>query len=264
MTAEALNWTQPPSVTAGNDGVSYNMGTQFSLITGGSCTGLRWRVPDVYAPPTGGLHGFAIWDQGAGTKVAHVELDATSVPVGGFQDFLFATPVTLNSSTNYLAVVYTLVYVFRGSTPATDAIVSPSGNIVAGGSYLVLSAAGAASAPMPTSSFTASYFVGPIVDTGSSPSGATPTGLAVPVTLGTPTASLGLSGAPAGLAVPVALGTPATALLGASPTGLAVPVHLGTPGSRAPSAAGAGRPRVVTSTTGRRLTTQTRPARIDD
>lgn len=58
---------------------------------------------------------------------------------------------------------------------------------------------------------------------------AAPTGIAVPVALGTPSAALNRSAAPTGIAVPVALGTPSAALNGAAPTGLTVPVALGTP-----------------------------------
>lgn len=60
----------------------------------------------------------------------------------------------------------------------------------------------------------------------------TPSGLAVPVTLGTPaTAGPGLSIAPAGLPIALALGSPTLAdgSLATAPAGLAVPVNLGAP-----------------------------------
>lgn len=60
---------------------------------------------------------------------------------------------------------------------------------------------------------------------------ASPTGIAVPVTLGTPAVAWSTTAAPGGIAVPVTLGQPTVAMLVGSvaPTGIAVPVAVGTP-----------------------------------
>lgn len=63
----------------------------------------------------------------------------------------------------------------------------------------------------------------------SPPPGATPSGLAVPATLGSPTVATTLTTAPSGLAVPVAVGTPTTAIPTSMPSGIAVAVALGSP-----------------------------------
>lgn len=68
-------------------------------------------------------------------------------------------------------------------------------------------------------------------------SSAAPTGLAVPVALGTPSVGYTLTTAPTGLTVPVALGTPTTSTPSTAPTALAVPVALGTPTTSIPTAA---------------------------
>lgn len=62
-----------------------------------------------------------------------------------------------------------------------------------------------------------------------SPLGASPTGQAIPVALGAHTVALGRTAAPTGQAIPVALGQPAVAIPSAFPTGLAIPVATGQP-----------------------------------
>jgi hypothetical protein len=91
-----------------------------------------------------------------------------------------------------------------------------------------------------------------------------PSGIGVAVALGTPSAAV-QSASPAGIAVGVAPGTPAASYgLSAAPSGLAVVVRLGSPSSLEPVSSGSGQPRVVTVSTGRRITTSTRPGRITD
>lgn len=60
-------------------------------------------------------------------------------------------------------------------------------------------------------------------------SGAAPTGLAVPLSLGQPAVDLNRSAAPTGLAVPIAFGQPAVTRQSAAPTGLALPLAPGQP-----------------------------------
>lgn len=103
--------------------------------------------------------------------------------------------------------------------------------------------------------------------------GTVPSGVAVPAALGTP--SSGPAGAgPTGIHLATALGNPVTALsLSTAPAGVLRTVLLGQPSSLAPAAYDSGHPRIVTSSTARRLetvrpaariTTSTRAARVTD
>jgi hypothetical protein len=79
----------------------------------------------------------------------------------------------------------------------------------------------------PTNGGPSCYFADVVFEAAGDPS-VIPDGLAVPVTLGAPTAGI-LSTTPDGLAVPVAFGEPTVSLLAATPTSVAVPVALGEP-----------------------------------
>jgi hypothetical protein len=82
-------------------------------------------------------------------------------------------------------------------------------------------------------------WIGIAVRPAAAPSGASPTGLAVPVAFGSPTTSIQGS-VPTGLAVPAALGSPTTSIPGVAPSGLAVPVAFGSPTTSIPSSAPTG------------------------
>jgi hypothetical protein len=115
---------------------------------------------------------------------------------------------------------------------------------------------------------------------------AAPTGISVPVSLGTPSTAYNLTTAPAGLGIPVSFGSPSVGAQGALPAGLAVPVslgtpsasyalsgrpnglavaiHLGQPSTQPPTVSRSGLPRLVTGSTGHRISTSTRQGRITD
>lgn len=227
MGQEALTFPIEPTSTDLNDGTqAYNMGIRFSSVASRSCYGVRWRVPDSVSTPPGGTHAVSIWSEDTATRLAYKEF--TPVP-GGYQTVLFDSPITLSASPAlYVAAVYTVHYVF--ATRTVTPISSPSGNLSGDLGRLAAFNGGASSAPFPNDQFgTPWYYVSPVVDDGAA-GGVTPTGQAVPVNLGPPSVSLGLSTAPGGQAVPVAIGAPSSAYgLSTAPSGLAIPVALGQP-----------------------------------
>lgn len=233
MGQETITFPIEPTSTDLVDGTqAYNMGMRFSTAASRLCYGVRWRVPDSVATPPGGTHAVSIWSEDLGTRLAYQEF--TPVP-GGYQDVFFLdglgdpAPITIDTSNSYyVAAVYTIHYVF--ATRTVTPVLSPSGNLSGDLGRLAAYNGGAVTAPFPADQFgTPWYYVAPIADDGGV-SGATPSGIAVPLALGAPVAALGLTVVPAGLAVPVAVGQPVAALgLSTAPTGLAIPVALGQP-----------------------------------
>ena len=150
-----------PTYTDLVDGTqSYNMGMEFSLVTGKDCVGVQWRAPDTAGAPAGGTHAVAIWDP-TNTRIRYEEF----TPVDGvLQDILFTTdgPVAIASSGVYIATVYTLRYVFTSGSPS--GLTSPSGNVVAGTGRLTTYNGGAASAPYPIDSFGSTYHISPLIE----------------------------------------------------------------------------------------------------
>jgi len=154
---EALSWPAAPTFTDLSDGTStYNMGVQFSLVSGKNCVGVRWRVPDTVATPIGGPHSIALW------RVSDLALLAskTFVPApGGYQDVLFDAPAACSTGLEYVASIYTNHYVFRaagGNWPVT----SPSGNVVADIGKLI---ADQPPNTYPSSSQNSYYYISPLI-----------------------------------------------------------------------------------------------------
>lgn len=163
MTAEALAWPNPPTLTNAADGSptqAYNMGVAFTIAVTQQCDGVQWRVPDAVEAPPGGNHAIAIWDDTAGTRTAIKHIDPTPY-VGTTQNFLFDTPLTLTAG-NYIATIYTTHYVFRGDNPT--GVSTPSGSAVAGEGRLRTDNSGADAAGIPSSAFAATYYVSPLID----------------------------------------------------------------------------------------------------
>jgi hypothetical protein len=220
---EALAWPNPPTSTDLADGSdAYNMGIEFAVLVARDCRGISWRVPDSVVNPPGGAHVASLW------RVADQALlqSKAFVPVpGGDQAIAFDAVVGLSPAERYIAAIYTNHYVFSAPTPSSGwTVTSPSGNVVADTGRLIPFNGGPGQ--FPNGTFNSWYYIGPLVDDGG---GVSPSGIAVPVALGQPTAALSGAG-PAGLAVPVVLGQPAAAhSLSAAPAGIAVPVAVGTP-----------------------------------
>lgn len=202
MAVEALAWPGPPTLTDAVDGTqSYNMGVAFTVSTSQQCDGVQWRVPDTLAPPSVGAYAIILYDDAANTRLAYKEFTPVA---GGYQNVLFDSVVTLPAGT-YVATVYTLHYVFRSGSPS--GVSTPSGSATAVEGRLLTYNGGAASAPMPTGAINSTYYVSPLIDTGTA-SGSTPSGIAVPLALGTPTTGL-IGASPSGIAIPAAVGMPA-------------------------------------------------------
>jgi hypothetical protein len=220
---EALAWPNPPTSTDLADGSdAYNMGIEFAVVAARDCRGVSWRVPDSVATPPGGAHVASLWRVSDQALLASKAF--TPVP-GGDQAVLFDAVVGLSTLERYIAAIYTIHYVFSAPTPPTGwTVTSPSGNVLADTGRLIPFNGGPGQ--FPNGTFNSWYYIGPLVDDGG---GVAPSGIAVPVTLGQPTAAVSGTG-PAGLAVPTALGQPAVAYtLSPGPGGIAVPVALGTP-----------------------------------
>lgn len=161
MANEALAWPSPPSSTDLDDGAqAYNMGVLFSIVAGTDCPGVQWRVPDTVSTPPGGTHAISIWNDDTVTRVAYKEF--TPVP-GGYQDILFDAPVSLSSGVNYVAAVYTVHYTFRAVSPS--GVTTPSGNGVAAAGRLTAYNGGAANVGIPDGTFTATYYISPLLVT---------------------------------------------------------------------------------------------------
>lgn len=153
---ETITLGSVPALTDLEDGgQAYNMGVAFSVVAACDGVGVRWRVPDSVSTPPGGAHAVAIWEDG-GDRIAYQEF----VPIpGGNQDILFDTPASLVTG-DYIASVYTVHYVFRTGSPS--GLESPSGNLVAGSGRLGAYSGGAPSAPIPSGTFDATYYVTPL------------------------------------------------------------------------------------------------------
>lgn len=251
MSDEALAWPNPPTLTTGDDGVSYNLGVSFTITASQSCTGVQWRVPDSLTnAPVGGSYAMSIWDDSNGSRLAFQTIDPSGL-AGTTHNFLFGSPVALSAG-KYVAAIFTRPYVFRSDNPS--GVTTPSGSATANEGRLVSFSSGSAStATFPDVNFTATYYVSPLIalagsstvaPTGVAIAAATgaptavnamntvsPTGLNKTVALGTPTAAQTLAIANTGLAVPVALGQPTVSMIAGTvaPTGVAVPVVLGQP-----------------------------------
>lgn len=162
MAYEALAWSNStPSTTDQVDGTqSYNMGERFQIGTARNCVGVQVRIADTLAAPGGGgTYAVAIWNVGTGTRVAYKEFTPVA---GGYQDVLFDSAVALSASTTYIASYYTLHYVFRASAATAS---SPSGNITGDSGMFVTYNGGAAAAPIPSTTSTASFYVSPLIET---------------------------------------------------------------------------------------------------
>jgi hypothetical protein len=163
MALEALDWAAEPDFTNLDDGAqSYNMGIRFTVPVEIECPGVEWRVPDgTLLAPSGGVYKVSIWDEGP-TRLA----DAAFTPVpGGYQQVMFAAPITLAPGTNYIAAVYTRTYVFRASGGVYPS--TPSGSAVADAGRLIAYNGGPDDpiSSAPSGSSTGIFYVSPIVGT---------------------------------------------------------------------------------------------------
>jgi len=133
----------------------------------------------------------------------------------------FGTPVAITTGVTYEVSIWTpLRYVATGSfsypTSGTNLTApSPNGYFTSNTPVLVMAATQSG----------ASYFADVVFAVGG---GVSPTGLAIPITFGTPTVALNRTAAPTGLSVPIAFGSPAAGIT-VQPNGFAIPLAFGAP-----------------------------------
>jgi hypothetical protein len=187
------------------------------IVFGGSTTDTTagTGLADGTAPGAGGILQVGRW----GTAAEYISADVAAVAVFD-SDLSDATTATFTTWQAILDALPKWAVHFDQASP-TDAITDATGN---GGNSSTIT--GTTIVANPSGFFAAG--------------GAAPTGLAVPLTLGSPTAALALSATPTGLAVPVAFGGPTVTRQSAAPTGLAIPVAFGSPVVTRQSAAPAG------------------------
>ncbi len=221
MADQSLFTAQTPTVTDASDGTpGITTATSFQFTVAGYIYAIRF-----YATATvSGTYTGLVWNvtgndasgTGTGTLLASKTLGAT--PTGGTWNVItLDTPLAVNTTSLYR------VGLFSGAgryVATNNFFLSPvvNGNLVAEannsnpiglgtlkqGTFIINAAA-----TYPTSTgVSASYFVDVVFNTDPPPGASvTPTGLAVPVTLGNPTVRQMLT--PSGLSVPVSLGQPA-------------------------------------------------------
>lgn len=159
-TYESIVWPNEPTLVAADDGAStfYNMGIRFHLLASKQCVGVRWRVPDTVAEPTGG-HAVGLYNVTDQSLMR--SKDFTPTP-GQYQDILFDTPATLSiAPQEYVVSVWTRYYVYSPPTPSDGWLVrSPSLNVRGDDGVL----GGGARLSYPSGRFNSWYFVAPLVE----------------------------------------------------------------------------------------------------
>jgi hypothetical protein len=192
-------------------------------VPAGTLSALLWRFPAGIISVTPLMRIF----NAANTALVIGNAGATSLAfdtstAGQFNAATLPTPLSLSAGT-YRATVNTTRYVFRSNFFG--------GGSITRGSITAVQGRFGSPGSAPASTSTAAYL--PDIDFTPTATGVIPTSLAVPVSLGAPTASVELSVAPASLAVPVSLGAPTASVeLSASPAALSIPVSLGDPAIR--------------------------------
>jgi hypothetical protein len=241
-TVEHLFTTEVPSGANFFENAPTTLATTLGFLTAGYVTGARFFAP---TNPQG-VYELVLYQAthedpggGTGTVIASKVVDQT-VLAGKWNAIAFDAPVAVTTGVGYRIALRSSVgsyaatnNFFASGDLVTGNLLAPQTNVLhsqLGGSYANGTFAGDITS-YPTGTFNATcYFVDVSFVAGTAPAGGNPAGLPIPVAVGQPTASLGLSTSPSGLAVPVAVGQPAAALgLVAAPAGLAIPVALGQP-----------------------------------
>jgi hypothetical protein len=204
-----------------DDAVALSLGFRFSVGVAGTVTHARFRAADTVS----GDVKWGLYRQ-SDTSLLTVQT-YSSYTVSAWNTFALPAGIPIVPTESYMAVYWTPnKYV---ATPAYFGSPITRGDITAEASAGRFSTG--PDIAYPGSAFNnGCYFTDLVFQPDSGLPSASPSGQAIPVSLGTPTAALGLSTTPGGLAVPVALGQPAAALgRTAAPGGLAIPVALGQP-----------------------------------
>lgn len=217
---ETLFGATVPSLVNEADGIPYALGTRFTTNASGTITHGRWYFPTTIPDPSVqvqiGL--FSVASPGTPLATATFPLGST---LGAWNQVAFGTPVAITTGITYEISVWTpLRYVatsgFGYPISGTNLTApSPNGYFTANTPVLVMAATNSG----------ASYFADVVFEPGG---GASPTGLAIPITFGTPAVSLNRTAAPTGLSIPITFGSPAAGIT-VQPSGLAIPITFGTP-----------------------------------
>jgi hypothetical protein len=232
--ADSLFTSQTPVVDDGDDGTDYTLGTALRRSTSGNIVRGRWYFP---TPVPTGTTEWVLYSAAG----AELHREAFVTPVAGQWNVTPEfTPIAYTADDLIVVSVYT-----SGMYVATVGFFTGGGDLVNGD----ITAPAADNGRLgntdeyPSQEVDLCFFVD-LVFEADAPASVAPSGIAVPVALGTPAASQALVALPTGLAIPVAAGTPAVAqTLTASPVGVAVPVAVGTPAvAQALTAAPAGLP----------------------
>lgn len=232
--------SQTPVVTDASDGTpGITTATTVVFATSGTVTGVRfYATATVGGTYTGGLWSVDSSDPGGGTLLQQKTLGST--PTGGtWNTIVFDTPISVSADVPYRiglfsgAGRYVATTGFFTSAGLTNGDISaPQHNTAVGaitvsqGTFRIDASFGYPN----TSGGGTTYFVDVEFTTGDSD--ITPDGIAIPVSLGAPSAAFAAAPAlPSGVEVPVALGAPSSvfAAPASTPTGVEVPVSLGAP-----------------------------------
>lgn len=228
--ADSLYTTETPAgETAESPGPT--LGTVIIPAVAGTITHLKWYVPSVL-PSNAAAFPFLLYDSASNTLLTS---ETVVLSTSGWVTVPLSSPQHVNANQAFIPCVYSASqYVFSaayfnssgrtiGNLTAPQSSADPQG---IGNGRFRSSANG-----FPSSTFNGNNYWTDVVfvPDGGLPSAA-PAGQAIPVSLGSTAAALGLSTAPSGQAVPVAIGATAAALgLSAAPAGQAITVALGQP-----------------------------------
>jgi hypothetical protein len=204
-----------------DDATPLTLGMRFSALVAGTITHGGWRVPEH-------LSGTPIWGLFRQSDSSLLYSEPFTPPaLDAWYRWPLAVPQSIVTTESYMVAIWTPNYYV--ATPAYFGSPITRGDIAAEASAGRFSA-GPSLAYAGSAFNNGCYFIDfTFAPAGSLPSAA-PSGQAIPVSLGTSAAALGLSTTPGGLTVPVATGSPAVALNRvATPGGLAIPVALGQP-----------------------------------
>jgi len=178
MTTEFFSFGTPGTLNANDGSTLYVMGDHWTPSIDGSWTGVGWYVP---ATLSGDNHYILAYQDGD-TDTPRKSKLISPVAGGGFQQFLFTTPLAVAAGTSYRACVLTNHYVFTSgyTFPHTD------GHLTTDGFFIKVTLADEAKYPDGASAL--NFHVSPIVD------------FAAPTITGTASAVLGaLVGAATGI-----------------------------------------------------------------
>lgn len=244
--AESLFTSQTPGLLDVNEAAPTSVAIGLTFASAGNVTDAR-----VYGPATIGVGTYAAdlyqvtGSGGTGTLLGSVTFGALSP--GVWTTATFSSAIAVTTGVAYKIVLRTSAgrYTATGGLFAGSSIVS--GNITAwqdGTNPVGIGALANGTfvgdlTSYPTSTFGSNgYFIDVVFTAGAA--SASPTGLAVPITFGTPTVALNRTAAPTGLSVPITFGSAAAGIT-VQPNGLSLPISFGSP-TVAPTVLSAERP----------------------